>query len=275
MESVTQSDLIGRYIVPWGIRILFAVVILVVGRWIAKRIVGFLRRLMQRAELDEMLVSFLCNIAYAMLLVVVVLAALDQLGVNTTSALAVLGAAGLAIGLALQSSLSNFASGVMLILFRPFNKGDFVEAAGVSGVVEDIRMFSTVLHTVDNREIVIPNDQINSDKIINYSARDTRRVDLVFGIGYGDDLAKAKQLLDEAVAAEKRILQDPAAVIMVSELADSSVNIAVRPWVNSADYWDVRAALLESVKSAFDLNGISIPFPQRDVHVIGAPVNTS
>ena len=255
---------------PWVVHILFALVILVVGRWVVKWIVGFLRKLMQRAELDEMLVSFLCNIAYALLLVVVVLAALDQLGVNTTSALAVLGAAGLAIGLALQGSLSNFASGVMLILFRPFNKGDFVEAAGASGVVEDIRIFSTMLRTVDNREIIIPNDQIYSDKIINYSARDTRRVDVVFSIGYGDDLATAKRLIEEALQGDERILPDPAPVVMLSELADSSVNIAVRPWVNSADYWEVRAGLLENVKCAFDANGISIPFPQREVHVVGA-----
>jgi small conductance mechanosensitive channel len=267
LDELTKTDWLGLYIVPWGTRILFALIILMVGRWIARKIINVLQRGMRRGKLDEMLIGFLSNLAYMALLVVVVLAALEQLGVNTTSALAVFGAAGLAIGLALQGSLSNFAAGTMLIFFRPFKTGDFVEAAGTSGVVEEIRIFNTVMRTGDNREIIVPNGQIFNGTIVNYSARDTRRIDLVMGIGYEDDIRKAKSLIEEAIGKDTRILADPAPVVMVLELAESSVNLAVRPWVASSDYWNVRADLLENVKAAFDANGISIPFPQRDVHV--------
>jgi small conductance mechanosensitive channel len=222
---------------------------------------------MARAALDDMLTKFVSNILYTVLLVVVAIAALDQLGVQTTSLLAVLGAAGLAVGLALKDSLANFASGVMLIIFRPFKVGDFIEAAGIAGVVEEVRIFSTIMRTGDNRGIIIPNGQIYGGPIVNVTARPTRRIDMVFGIGYEDDIRKARQLIEAELAADERILEDPAPVVMVAELADSSVNINVRPWVNTGDYWDVRGNLLERIKLSFDENGISIPYPQRDVHM--------
>ena len=265
-----QADFIQVYVIPWSIRIVTALAIFVIGRWLARMLVKGVERLMKRAKLDEMLIKFLGNIAYTLLLIIVVLAALEQLGVKTTSALAIIGAAGLAIGLSLQSSLSNFAAGVMLIIFRPFKVGDFVEAGGTSGVVEMINIFSTTMRTGDNREVMVPNGQIYGSTIINYSARDTRRIDLVFGIGYDDDIRKAKELIEQTIQADERILGDPAPTIMLLELADSSVNIAARPWVNTPDYWTVRADLMENVKAAFDANDISIPFPQRDLHLYQA-----
>lgn len=267
VDQLAKSDWLTLYVIPWGSRILFALLIFLIGRWIAKRLVNVLRKIMGRANLDDMLVNFLSNIVYMALLVVVVLATLEQLGVNTTSALAVFGAAGLAIGLALQGSLSNFAAGSMLVFFRPFKTGDFVEAAGITGLVEEIRIFNTLLRTPDNREIIVPNGQIYDGTIVNYSARDTRRIDLVIGIGYDDDLKQAKSVLEDIIAADERILKDPAPAVMLLELADSSVNFAVRPWVNSGDYWDVRADLLEHIKTTFDAKGISIPYPQQDVHM--------
>jgi small conductance mechanosensitive channel len=216
---------------------------------------------------DSILSDFLITILKAMLLLVVVIAALNQLGVDTTSMIALIGAAGLAVGLALQGTLANFAAGVMLILFRPFKDGDFVEAGGCTGVIEQITIFSTLFVTGDNKQVIVPNGAIYGGTITNYSAKPTRRIDLVFGIGYGDDLLKAKQIIEKVLGEEGRILADPAPGIAVGELADSSVNINVRPWVNGADYWPVRADLLEKVKLTFDAQGISIPYPQMDVHL--------
>ena len=270
LETLLDPDLINTYLIPWGIRIVAALAIFIIGRWIIKMVVGFAGRMMRKAQVDEMLTTFTGNILYTVLLVVVVIAALDQLGIQTTSLLAVFGAAGLAIGLALKDSLANFSSGVMLIIFRPFKVDDFIEAAGIAGVVEEVRIFSTILRTGDNREIIIPNSQIYSAPIVNVSARSTRRIDLVFGIGYEDDLRKAKQLIEAAFAADDRILDDPAPGIAVGELADSSVNINARPWVKTADYWAVRSDLLENIKLSFDSNGISIPYPQQDVHMHNA-----
>lgn len=272
MESITEIDwtdttFIETMLIPWGIRIGVALAIFIIGRWIAKWLTGVLRKIMTRGNLDEMLINFLSNIAYFVLLLAVVMAALDHLGIQTTSLLAVFGAAGLAIGLALKDSLANFSSGVMIILFRPFKVGDFIEAGGASGVVEEVRMFATILRTGDNREIILPNGQIYGGMIINYSARSTRRIDMVFGIGYDDDIAKAKQLMEDIMKQDERILADPAPSIALGELGDSSVNFNVRPWVNSGDYWPVRADLLEKIKLAFDANGISIPYPQQDVHM--------
>ena len=266
-EKLLDPELINTYLIPWGLRIVSALAIFVIGRWIIKMVVRFAERMMRKASVDEMLTSFTGNILSTVLLVVVVIAALDQLGIQTTSLLAVFGAAGLAIGLALKDSLANFSSGVMLIIFRPFKVGDFIEAAGISGVVEEVRIFSTMLRTGDNREIIIPNSQIYSSPIVNVSARSTRRIDLVFGIGYEDDLRKAKELIEAAFKADDRILDDPAPGIAVGELADSSVNINARPWVKSGDYWAVRSDLLENIKLSFDSNGISIPYPQQDVHM--------
>ncbi|MEZ5541940.1 MAG: mechanosensitive ion channel [Pseudomonadota bacterium] len=267
LQQYLNAELISAYLIPWSLRIFMALVIFVLGRWIAKLVVQVVGRMLRKARLDDMLGAFLCNILYTVLLLVVVIAALDQLGVQTTSLLAVFGAAGLAVGLALKDSLANFSSGVMLIMFRPFKVGDFIEAAGQGGTVEEVRIFSTVLRSGDNREIIVPNGHIYGGPIVNYSARATRRIDLVMGIGYDDDIRTAKQIIKDAFAADDRILQDPAPAVAVSELADSSVNLNVRPWVKTADYWSVRADLLERLKQAFDANGISIPYPQRDVHV--------
>ena len=267
LQKYVNPELINTYLIPWGLRIIMALVIFVIGRWVAKMIVRLVERMMKKARLDDMLGTFLGNILYTVLLLVVVIAALDQLGVQTTSLLAVFGAAGLAVGLALKDSLANFSSGVLLIIFRPFKVGDFIEAAGQSGVVEQVRIFNTVMRTGDNREIIVPNGNIYGGPIVNYSARTTRRIDLVLGIGYGDDIGKAKQLIEAAFAADERILKDPAPAVSVAELADSSVNLAIRPWVKSADYWNVRSDLLQNVKQSFDANGISIPYPQQDVHM--------
>jgi len=269
MEATPEAALsfADAYLIPWIIKIALAIAIFYVGRMVAKWLVSITEKVLRKSAMDDMLVDFIGNIVYALLLVFVVLAALDQLGVNTTSALAVLGAAGLAVGLALQGSLSNFAAGVMLISFRPFKAGDFIEAGGVSGVVEAIRIFSITMRTGDNREVIVPNGQIYGSTIVNYSARDTRRIDLVFGIGYDDDIKQARDIMFEVMAKDERILKDPAPVILVSELGDSSVNFAVRPWVASGDYWTVRSDLLENIKAAFDEAGISIPYPQRDVHL--------
>ena len=269
-DKLLDPELITTYLIPWGLRIVSALAIFLVGRWIIKMLTRFVERMLRKAQVDKMLTAFAGNILYTALLVVVIIAALDQLGIQTTSLLAVFGAAGLAIGLALKDSLANFSSGVMLIIFRPFKVGDTVEAAGVSGIVEEVRIFSTILRTGDNREIIVPNSHIYSGPIVNLSARSTRRIDLVFGIGYEDDLRKAKQLIEAAFAADDRILDEPAAAVSVAELADSSVNINARPWVKTADYWAVRSGLLETIKLSFDNNGISIPYPQRDVHMHNA-----
>lgn len=254
------------YVLPWIINIAFAAAIFIVGRMIAKMLVRLLGKILRKGKMDEMLVNFISSIANILLLLVIIVAALDQLGVDTTSLIALVGAAGLAVGLALQGSLQNFAAGVMLLVFRPFKEGDFIEAAGVSGVVEHISIFNTVMRTGDNKEIIIPNGNIYSGVITNYSARDTRRVDMVFGIGYDDDLKKAKALLEEIVNSDERVLKDPAPVIAVSELADSSVNFVVRPWAKSGDYWGVMFDTTEAVKLRFDEEGISIPYPQMDIH---------
>ena len=254
-------------VVPWAIKIGSALLILIIGRWIARRLTNIARKLMEKANVDKILIHFSTSIAYTVLIVVVVMATLEQIGVETTSLLAVFGAAGLAIGLALKDSLANFSSGVMIILFRPFKVGDFIEAGGASGTVEEVRMFATIVKTGDNRQVIIPNGQIYGDTITNYSAKPTRRIDLVFGIGYGDDILKAKNIMDEIMRSDSRILTDPAPKIALSELADSSVNFNVRPWVKSADYWAVHAHLLEKIKLAFDASGISIPYPQQDVHL--------
>jgi len=262
-----QTGYLNMYIIPWGINIATALVVFVIGKIVAKWVCSAVSRLMKRSNVDEILITFIENILYFALLVVVVIAALDRLGVNTSSVIAVFAAAGLAVGLALKDSLSNFAAGVMLVFFKPFKNGDFIEAAGNMGVVEEIRIFNTIIRTGDNREIIIPNSHIYGGTIVNFSARDTRRIDLVFGIGYGDDLKQAKSLIEKAMKDDARILQDPAPVVMLLELADSSVNFAVRPWVKAGDYWEVRSDLLETLKTRCDSEGISIPYPQQDVHI--------
>ncbi len=253
--------------VDWSIKVGLALVIFIVGRIVVGILTRLIAKVLSKSGMDEMLVRFISSIAKALLLLVVFIAALDQLGVDTTSLVALIGAAGLAIGLALQNSLQNFASGVMLIVFRPFKSGDFVEMAGVSGVVEDINIFSSTLRSGDNKEIIVPNGDIYSGTIVNYSARKTRRIDMVFGIGYDDDLKKAKAILIEMLEADERVMKEPAPLVVVGELADASVNFNVRPWVKASDYWGVFFDMQENVKLRFDAEGISIPYPQMDVHV--------
>jgi small conductance mechanosensitive channel len=251
----------------YGLKVVAAVVVFVVGRWIAKGLTKFSENLMNKRQVDPTIVSFVANMTYIALLVFVVLAALGQLGIQTTSFIAVIGAAGLAIGLALQGSLANFAAGFLMIIFRPFKVGDYIEGAGVAGTVEAIQIFTTQLKTPDNKTVIIPNGALTAGNITNYSAKGTRRVDLVFGIGYGDDIDHAKKVIMDVLAKEERILNDPATTIGVVELGDSSVNFAVRPWVKADDYWNVYFNLTENIKKSFDSQGISIPFPQRDVHM--------
>ncbi len=267
LDNLDFQPFLEDYAMPWGINILFALMIFVIGRIVAHSLVGLLRKGLERGRMDAILVNFITSIINAVLMLLVVVAALDRLGVDTTSMIALLGAAGLAIGLAMKDSLQNFASGVMLIVFRPFKAGDFVEVAGVSGTIEKINVFSSTMRTGDNKEIIIPNGKIYAGTITNYSARATRRVDMVFGIGYGDDLLKAKNLLLTLTQEDPRILKSPEPVVAVSELADSSINFIVRPWVSSADYWAVKWDFTERAKLAFDANEISIPFPQMDVHL--------
>jgi small conductance mechanosensitive channel len=256
----------GSVITMWLMDVAIAIAIVVIGRMVVKAVVNLVGKLLRRADVDSILVNFISSIVNAVLLLFVFIAALDKVGVDTTSLIALLGAAGLAVGLALQGSLQNFAAGVMMIVFRPFKLGDFIEAGGVVGVVEEISIFSTVMKTGDNREIIVPNGQIYSGAITNYSARETRRIDMVFGIGYDDDMLEAKQIMETILAEHELVLDDPAPAVAVAELADSSVNFNVRPWVNSADYWGVRSALIERIKLTFDEKGISIPYPQMDVH---------
>lgn len=265
-----MENLIGKaweLFTAFGFKIIAAVVILVVGRWVAIFLRNVAQKLMTKSSVDHTLVAFVGHLTYIALLVFVIIAALGQLGIQTTSFIAVLGAAGLAVGLALQGSLSNFAAGVLMIIFRPFKVGDFIEGAGVAGTVEEIQIFTTQLKTPDNKTIIIPNAKITGDNITNYSTKGTRRVDLVFGIGYNDDIDKAKKIIADVITKDERILKDPAPSIAVAELADSSVNFVVRPWVNAADYWNVHCDTTENIKKHFDAEGISIPFPQRDIHV--------
>ena len=254
----------------FGIRILTAIAIFYIGRLIVGLFTRGLRKLLQKQEVDKTLETFVCNLARMGLLAFVVVAAINALGIQTASFIAVLGAAGLAVGLALQGSLSNFASGVLIVMFRPYKVGDWIEAAGVSGSVLEVQILTTELKTGDNKRVIVPNSQIMGSIITNYSAHETRRVDLVVGVSYSDDLDKVRGTLQSIVAADERVLDDPAVTIAVSELADSSVNFVVRPWVKTADYWGVLFDLTETIKKRFDAEGISIPFPQRDVHIYQA-----
>ncbi len=255
------------WISTFSIKLVTAILIFLVGKWLARRLTDLFAAVLERHKTEITLVNFLRNIAYYALLIAVVIAALGQLGINTTSFLTVVGAAGLAIGLALKDSLGNFSAGVLLILFRPFKVGDFVTAGGVSGTVEQISIFNTELATPDNQQVLVPNSSIMGNVITNVTAKPTRRIDLTIGISYGDDMGRAKEVLARVLQEESRLLSEPAASIAVAELGASSVNLVVRPWVRTADYWDVRFALTEKIKAGFDKEGISIPFPQQDVHL--------
>lgn len=251
----------------FGLKILAAIVIFIIGRWVAKFLKNTSVKLMTRSKVDPTLVTFLGHVTYIALLTFVILAALGQLGIQTTSFIAVIGAAGLAIGLALQGSLSNFAAGVLMIIFRPFKVDDLIEGAGILGTVEEIQIFTTQLKTPDNKTVIIPNAKLTSDNIINYTVKPTRRVDLVFGVSYTDDIDKVKGVISDVLSQDSRILKDPPPTIGLLEMADSSVNFAVRPWVKPDDYWEVYFDINEKMKKRFDAEDISIPFPQRDLHV--------
>jgi len=256
--------------VEFGINLGKAIIIFFVGKLLVRLLMRAVRKIMQAQEVDKTLESFVVSLSRMVLMLFVIIAAISALGIQTTSFIAVLGAAGLAIGLALQGSLSNFASGVLIVLFRPYKVDDFIEAAGISGTVVEVEILTTVFKTGDNKRVIVPNGQVMNSIITNYSANDTRRVDMVVGVSYDDDLDKVRATLEELVAADERILDDPAHKIAVAELADSSVNFIVRPWVKSDDYWGVKLDLTEAIKKRFDKEGISFPYPQQDVHLYKA-----
>ena len=253
--------------VSFGIKVIAALAIFFIGRVVARVVTNGIRKLMVSQEIDKILQTFVSNLVYWALMTFVIIAAINQVGVQTTSLIAIIGAAGLAVGLALQGSLANFAAGVLIVLFRPYKVGDFVEAAGIAGSVVQVQILTTILKTGDNKQIVVPNGQIMGSIITNYSANDTRRIDLVIGIGYDDDIDKARDTIQDLVDADDRILKDPACLIAVSKLGDSAVNLVVRPWVKTTDYWAVNFGLTEAIKKRFDKEGISFPYPQQDVHI--------
>ncbi len=269
VRDFDYQALLHDFIIPWATNIIFALLIFFIGRMIKNWVVKLTRAALKRGKLEPMLINFVVSILSWALLLVVLVAALDQLGVDTTSLIALLGAAGIAVGLALKDSLQNFAAGVMLLVFKPFREGDFIEAAGIKGVVEEIRIFYTLMHTPENIEMTVPNGDIFNGVITNYSAKDTRRIDLVIGIGYDDDIQKAKDILTRLVTEDERVLKDPEPFIAVGELGASSVDLLVRPWTKSSDFWATKCDLTERIKLAFDAEGVSIPYPQTDVHLDG------
>ena len=251
----------------WALSIVSAILVFYVGRWVAHMLTNVLAKLMESRNIDPSLVSFTRSLSNAALITFVAIAALGQLGVQTTSFIAIIGAAGLAVGLALQGSLSNFAAGVLMIIFRPIKVGDFVEVAGTAGTVEDIQIFSTTLNTPDNKTIIIPNSSVTGGNITNYSSKPTRRVDFEFGVAYDADLKQSREIFKRILNEDARILKDPEYVIAVKELADSAVIFVVRPWVKASDYWDVYFDITEKAKIELDAANIGIPFPQMDVHL--------
>jgi small conductance mechanosensitive channel len=251
----------------YGLKVVAAIVIFIVGRWVAKAVSNFIKKVMTKSKADGTLVSFVGNLSYVALLAFVIIAALNQLGIHTASFIAVLAAAGLAVGLALQGSLSNFAAGVLMIIFKPFKVGDYIEGGGTAGTVEEIQIFTTQLKSPDNKTIIVPNAKMLGDNITNYTVKGTRRVELVFGIGYDDNIDKARQVIEDIIAQDDRVMKDPAPAVVVAELANSSVNFKVRVWTTADDYWGFYFDTTETVKKQFDAEGISIPFPQRDIHI--------
>lgn len=259
---------VQEIVTVWGLKVIAALAIFIIGRWIAMLIRRIVRRVMERAKVERIITGFVSSIAYIALLAFVVIAALGQLGIQTTSFIAILGAAGLAIGLALQGSLANFAAGFLMIIFRPFKVGDFIEGAGVAGIVEEIQIFTTTLKTGDNKIIIVPNAKLSGDNITNYSTQETRRVDMTVGVAYDANLAHVKQVLNDIISKDERILAEPPPQVAVAELADSSVNFVVRVWTKTADYWPVKFDMTETIKNRFDAEGIGIPFPQREIHIV-------
>lgn len=266
LSADSLQSLIETYVVPWGISGAQAIIVFVIGKWLVTKLSLLVGKALQRSKMDAMLVTFVQSLLSWVLLLVVVIASLSQLGIDTTSLIALLGAAGLAVGFALKDSLSNFAAGVMLLVFRPFQIGDFVSVAGVSGSVEKIHVFTTTIITPDNKKNIVPNSAVYGGVITNFSAKETRRVDMIFGIGYEDDIKKAKEILTRLVVSHDKTRSEPEPLVVVSELADSSVNFTIRVWSKTEDYWSVYFDLQEQVKLAFDEAGISIPYPQMDIH---------
>ena len=270
MHSTIDLNISGKYIdiiAQYGVHVIAAVTIIVVGLWSAKKIKSILVTTLNRREVDPTLVGFFSSLLHGSLVVFILTAAISRLGVQTSSIVAVIGAAGLAVGLALQGSLSNFASGVLLIIFKPFVIGNFIKAGGEAGTVVEIGILSTELMTPDNVKIILPNSQVMGGSITNFSAHPTRRVDMVLGVSYGDDLEKVKQIIHELLAADERVLDDPEPWVAVSNLGDSSVDFVVRPWVKGEDYWNFKYDFTQSIKEACEASGVSIPFPQRDLHL--------
>jgi small conductance mechanosensitive channel len=251
----------------FALDLLAAILIFVIGRWLAKWISIIIGKAMTKARVDQILVTFVQHMCYFGLLAFVIIAALDRVGIKLTAAIAVLGAAALAVAFALQGSLSNFAAGILMVIFKPFKIGDFVSVAGVQGTVQEIQILNTVLNSPDNVRIIVPNAQVTGGTISNYTTNATRRIDLTIGVSYDDDLKKAKQVIEAVLGADARILKNPAPTVAVYELGDSSVNFVVRPWVKPADYWDVYFDVTAKVKLALESNGLTIPFPQRDIHI--------
>jgi small conductance mechanosensitive channel len=269
VDEVNQIWLqVQDIVTAWGLKVIAAVAIFIIGRWVAMLVRRIVRRVMERARVESIITGFVSSIAYIALLAFVVIAALGTLGIQTTSFIAILGAAGLAIGLALQGSLANFAAGFLMIIFRPFKVGNFIEGAGVAGIVEEIQIFTTTLKTPDNKIIIVPNAKLAGDNITNYSALETRRVDMTVGVAYDADLSHVKKVLNDIISQDNRILAEPASQVVVTELADSSVNFVVRVWTQTADYWGVKCDMTETIKNRFDEEGIGIPFPQREIHIV-------
>lgn len=265
-DYLANTDLV-ELAINAGINLVIALAIFVIGKWLAKRVQNAFKRVLRKRQVDDVLVDFLGTIVFVLILVAAVVAAFDQLGIPATSFMAIIGAAGLAIGLALKDSLSNFAAGVMLVMFRPFAKGDFIDAGGITGTVDEISLVSTLLTTPDNKLITVPNAMIYSSAITNFSAKETRRIDLVFGVGYNDDLKVVAGVLAKVCSEHPKVLDEPATGIFISNLGDSSVDFSVRPWVKGEDYWGVRAEILESAKIELEAAGCNIPYPQTDVHL--------
>jgi small conductance mechanosensitive channel len=265
MEDILKQ--LQAVVAEYGLQVIGALATIIIGIWIAKMLAKYVGKLLRKREVDKTLTKFLVSLIRIGLITFVIISAASQVGIQTASFVAVIGAAGLAIGFALQGSLSNLAAGVMLIIFKPVKVGDYIEGGGATGTVESVGIFVTTLVTVDNKVVYIPNSTLTGGNITNFTAKDKRRVDMVFGISYTDDIDKARKAINEVINANSKILKEPKADVLVSELGDSSVKFNVRPWVNTSDFWDVYFGVTEQIKKKFDEQNISIPFPQRDVHI--------
>ena len=267
MDTAEIINSITEIAADFGLRLFYAVLIIFVGRWVVKLLLKIIKSALEKTTVEETVRIFVANLLNTLLMVIIFIAAINQLGIETTSIIAMLGAAGLAIGLALQGSLANFAAGILIVMFRPYKVGDYIEAGSSGGTVLDIQIFSTVLKTPDNKVVVVPNATIMDSSIINYTGQETRRVDIIASCGYDDDIDKVKDILKDILDKDERILEEPEPRIAVSELADNSINFIVRPWVKSSDVLGVKYSILEQIKKRFDAEEISIPYPQRDVHI--------